>query len=156
MSLIHERLYQSNDFAGVDLADYIITIAHDLLETYELNYTDCILEFNTEPIKLDIVQAIPCGLMINEILSNIFKYAFPQSFSGRATISISLHKLDDSDIELIISDNGIGLPDNIDLDKTESLGLSLVFLLTNQLHGKVEIDRKSGTKYTIRFKISVK
>jgi PAS domain S-box-containing protein len=155
MSLIHERLYQTNDFARVDLADYIKIIAHDLRDTYVLNGVVTQMEFDTEPLLIDLTQAIPCGLMINEILSNIFKYAFPRSFSGNPAISISLHELDDSNVELIIGDNGIGLPETIDLKDIESLGLSLIFLLAIQLRGSVEIDKAGGTKFTIRFKLNI-
>jgi PAS domain S-box-containing protein len=156
MALIHERLYQSEDLALIDLAEYIKIISHDLKETYALNSGDCTLEFNTVPVMLDIIQAIPCGLMINEILSNIFKYAFPSSFSGRAAITVELRQLNNSEIELKIGDNGVGLPDTVDINRAESLGLSLILLLASQLQGKVEIDKTGGTMFTITFKINEK
>lgn len=151
MSLIHERLYQSHDFARIDFAEYIRLITHDLQSTYRNSCGACSLEFDMEPIELDIVKAMPCGLMINEIVSNTFKYAFPPAYQGRGRIRISFRELEDGVIELNISDNGIGLPETIDPVKAETLGLSLVFLLAEQIDGRIHIDRHGGTTYTVLF-----
>ncbi|HPC39666.1 MAG TPA: 7TM diverse intracellular signaling domain-containing protein [Spirochaetota bacterium] len=151
MSLIHERLYQSGDFARIDFAEYITIITSDLQNTYRLFCGNCTVEYDTDHIELDIVKAIPCGLMLNEIISNSFKYAFPSSFSGQGKIRISFHELDNNTIELIVGDNGVGLPRSIDPEKIKSLGLSLIYLLADQIQGTIRIDREGGTKYTVLF-----
>lgn len=154
MSIIHERMYQSSDFARVDLADYIRTIADDLRATYATNCPRCEMSFDTVPIFMELTQAIPCGLMINEILSNTFKYAFPPDFRGSPAIFIALHEIDDGRIDLVIGDNGVGLPDGIDPEKVESLGLHLIHLLAQQLRGTLAIDRTDGTRYSLRFTLT--
>ncbi|MBN1496902.1 MAG: PAS domain S-box protein [Spirochaetes bacterium] len=154
MSIIHERMYQSSDFARVDLADYIRTIADDLRATYATNCPRCEMIFDTTPIFMELTHAIPCGLMINEILTNTFKYAFTPDFTGSPAIVIALHETDDDGVELIIGDNGVGLPDGIDPEKVESLGLNLIHLLAQQLRGTLAIDRTDGTRYSLRFTLT--
>ena len=151
MSLIHERLYQSGDFARIDFAEYITIITSDLQNTYRLFCGNCSVEFDTDHVELDIIKAIPCGLMLNEIISNSFKYAFPPAFVGKGTIRISYHERDDETIELIVSDNGVGLPPSVDPEKNKSLGLSLIYLLAEQIQGTIRIDREGGTRYTVTF-----
>ncbi len=152
MSLIHERLYQSGDFARINFAEYIHLITNDLQNTYRHFCSNCTVEFDMDIIELDIVTAIPCGLMISEMISNIFKYAFPENFQGQGRIMISFHEREDGSIELIVSDNGVGLPDSIDPKNNKSLGLSLIYLLADQIRGSISIDRKGGTKFTVLFK----
>ncbi len=151
MSLIHERLYQTGDFAHIDFAEYIMLITSDLQNTYQLYSSNCTVEYDTDHIELDIVTAIPCGLMLNEMLSNSFKYAFPHSFNGQKTINITFHERDSKVIELIVSDNGIGLPEDVDPTDKKTLGLSLIYLLADQIQGTISIDREGGTKYSILF-----
>ncbi len=102
-----------------------------------------------EEIFLDINRAIPCGLIINELVSNSLKYAFPESMSGTITISINI---DESEYILIISDDGIGFPDNIKFNDTETLGMQLVVTLVEQIKGKIELDNSNGTFFRINFK----
>ena len=104
-----------------------------------------------ETVLMTIDAAIPCGLLINELLSNAMKHAFPNEREGE--ISIALHTTNEEEIELRISDNGIGLPKDFDVRKTESLGLQLVFMLgEQQLGGTVELTGNQGTTFFIRFK----
>jgi two-component sensor histidine kinase len=152
MALIHDHLYHSSDFTRINFAEYIRIIANYLQESYKSYYRRCELDFNMEPIELGIVQAIPCGLMINEIISNSFKYAFPDSFTGEAKIRISFHFISELTLELAIGDNGIGLPETIVPDKLKTIGISLIYLLADQLSGTITIDRSIGTKYTLVFK----
>ncbi len=152
MSLIHERLYQSSDFARIDFAEYIMIITNDLQSTYRLYCANCIVEYDIDHIELDIVKAIPCGLMLNEIISNSFKYAFPQSYTGQATVRISFHERENDIIELVVSDNGIGLPASVDPEKKKTLGLSLIYLLADQINGTIGIGREGGTQYIVTFK----
>ncbi len=106
---------------------------------------------NIEDISIGIDTAIPCGLVVNELMSNSLKYAFPDNRDGE--IKISVHLFDSGGIELMFSDNGIGIPKDIDYRNTKSIGLRLIFKLTeHQLGGKVELDRSRGAAFRIRFK----
>ncbi len=151
MSLIHEKLYRSNDLSRIDLGDYISTIVSELYSSY-VNFERTIqFDIRTEPVDLGIEQSIPCGLVINEILTNAFKYAFPDGFAGPRIVTIILRNLKGKHVELQFSDNGVGLPADLVISRTDSLGLSLVPLLTAQMGGTLELDRTAGTTYTIRF-----
>ncbi|MDR4505994.1 MAG: ammonium transporter [Candidatus Scalindua sp.] len=154
MALIHEKLYRSQDFANVEFNDYIKDLVNDLFLSYKVSSSDIELTMNIDTISLGIDTAIPCGLIINELVSNSLKYAFPKGKAGE--IRISLHRITGltSDMfELIVSDNGVGISEELDLSNTQSLGLRLITnLAENQLQGKIEIDRKQGTKFQITFK----
>ena len=105
-----------------------------------------------ESILLNIQQAIPCGLILNELLTNAFKYAFPDGLKTEAAIAISLYRDSNNRIVLIVSDNGVGIPEDIAIEDAESLGLQLITILAkDQLEGDIELERKSGTKFTISF-----
>jgi len=137
MALVHEKLYKSDDLTRIDLADYIHSLAYSLLETYHAGNNPIALRFELEPYSLDIETALPCGLMLTELLSNSLKYAFPKGRAGEITITASLspaHR-----VLLRVSDNGIGLPDDFDLGRVSSLGLSLVQNLAKQIRGEVAI-----------------
>ncbi len=153
MALIHERLYQSKNLASINLAEYINLIAHELFETYECSPEKIELNINTESVIMGINQAIPCGLIINEILTNSIKYAFPDNYKQNGKINIFLSRIPRSEIvKLSISDNGIGLPVSIDVFNSETLGLQLINMLSrNQLKGRLDVDRKNGTEFTIEF-----
>jgi PAS domain S-box-containing protein len=148
MSIIHEKLYRSNDFTRINIADYINSLVNGLFHSYAIKDDQVTLNFDIDDIKLNIETAVPCGLIISELVSNSLKYAFPD---GKGEIRISLKEVYDQ-IELIISDNGIGLPDDLDIAKNDSLGLKLVNSLTNQIDGQIELDRSQGTTYRIIFK----
>jgi two-component sensor histidine kinase len=148
MSIIHEKLYRSNDFTRINIADYINSLVNGLFHSYAIKDDQVTLKFDIDDIKLNIETAVPCGLIISELVSNSLKYAFPNE---KGEIKISLKEVYDK-IELIISDNGIGLPDNLDIAKNDSLGLKLVNSLTNQIDGEIKLDRGQGTTYRIIFK----
>jgi len=150
MAMIHEKLYESKDLSHINFYDYIQKLLYDLLNTYGVKNNTIIPVMNVDKILLNIETAIPLGLIISEIISNSIKYAFPNNEVGN--ISIDLHNYGD-ELELIISDDGIGLPKNIDFRHNESsLGLRLVNSLVQQLDGSIELDRNQGTKFTINFK----
>ncbi len=151
MSLIHEKLYQSGNFAGIDFAGYIETLVAELSRLYYQLSTSIRFDMEMEKIEISIDQAIPCSLIINEILSNAMKYAFPQPWEGEAVISVKLHQKPDDDIELIIGDNGIGIPDSINPSGTDTLGLSLIDALIKQLNGNIRTEIHDGTRYFITF-----
>lgn len=151
MALIHEKLYQSQDFQNILFNEYIELIMKELTDTFNLSDERVKLIYDTAPIKLIIDQAIPCGLIINEIITNSMKYAFKNK-KGTGEIIISLHEKEDI-VELILKDNGDGIPDDVDIQNPETLGLQLITMLAiNQLKGKLEINRNDGTEYKIRFK----
>ncbi len=151
MALIHEKLYRSKDFANVDFNDYIKNLVNDLFVSYKVSTSRISLKMDIENISLGIDTAIPTGLIINELVTNCLKYAFRPDKDGE--IRISLRLLDNGKKELIVSDNGVGLPDSLDVKKAESLGLRMITNLTERsLHGKVNINRKNGTEFQITFK----
>ncbi|MCK4541620.1 MAG: PAS domain S-box protein [Spirochaetales bacterium] len=152
MALIHEMLYQSEDMAKIDFTDYIRNLAVDLYHAYVIDPDKIDLTVEGENIFLGLDQAITCGLVSNELVSNALKHAFPSSRKGR--IQVHLHQSDENEIELIVEDNGIGIPEEINVMETKSLGLELVTLLVgDQLKGKIELDRSGGTKFQINFKV---
>lgn len=148
MAMIHEMLYQSPNLSQIDFSDYIKNLISHI--NYSYGSKNINIKLKTEPIDLNIETAIPLGLIINELVSNSLKYAFPNNQKGKITISLSP---ENKEYTLIINDNGIGLPQNMDFKNTESsLGLQLVNLLVAQLEGNIELNKNKGTKYTIKFK----
>ena len=148
MSILHEKLYQSEDEYWINTSDYIHKLVQNLFKTHTIEGGMITPIIDVENVKLNIKTAVPCGLIINELLSNSLKYAFPQEREGEIHISL---KAKDNKFKLIISDSGIGLPEDLDFRNTESLGLKLVNSLTNQIDGKIELDRSQGTKFKITF-----
>lgn len=149
MALVHEKLYRSQSLSRIDMADYIQSLVSDLSYSYILKEQQIKLIIEIESIEFNIETAIPCGLIINELVSNSLKHAFPKEREGE--ISITLQSKSDQ-YELIVMDNGIGLPKDFELKNTDSLGLQLVNSLINQLDGDMEIDKSQGTKFIITFK----
>lgn len=151
MSLIHEKLYQSRDLTKIDIRDYVKDLVNGLFQSYEVNTRQIALNLSVDNVSLGINSAIPCGLIINELVSNSLKYAFPEGKTGE--IKISLRTIDENKIELIVSDNGIGIPKTLDFRKTESWGMRLITILAeNQLQGEIDLDRSKGTEFKIRFR----
>jgi PAS domain S-box-containing protein len=148
MAMIHEKLYQSEDFRHINIADYLDKLVRDLLYSYAIPKGQIKTLIESDDIKLNIETSIPCGLIINECVSNSLKYAFPEGRTGE--IAISLKQFDDQ-LVLEISDDGIGFPKEIDFKNTDSLGLQLVNSLVEQIDGTIERDDSNGTKFTIKF-----
>jgi PAS domain S-box-containing protein len=149
MALIHERLYQSTDLKRIDFGDYIQSLSKDLFNTYISNSSLIALKINVENIFLDINTAIPLGLIVNELITNSLKHAFPNGRKGE--INVEFHKKDEK-YEFTVKDNGIGFPKDIDFKKTDSLGLQIVTNLTDQIDGKIELNINNGTEFKINFK----
>jgi len=150
MALIHEKLYKSKDLAEIDFKIYINDLAYELFRSYEIDPSKIALRMDVKDISLRIDVAIPCGLIINELISNSLKYAFPQGREGG--IKIALRSINKNKIELKVKDNGIGLPEDFDFRKTKSLGLHIVTILVeDQLDGKIELNRAGGTEFKITF-----
>ena len=151
MALIHEKLYRSKDFANVEFNEYIKDLVNDLFASYKVSSSRITLKMDIENISLGIDTAIPTGLIVNELVTNCLKHAFPEGKDGE--IRISLRSLDDGEKELIVSDNGIGLPETLDIKRAESLGLRMITNLTERsLHGKVNINKINGTEFQIIFR----
>ncbi len=149
MALIHEILFQSRDIAKIDFIEYIKTISVQLFRSYGAYSREIGLEINVKDILLDMDTAIPCGLIVTELVSNSLKYAFVDGREGAIYIELSSDQI--GTLTLTVSDNGIGLPKHIDLQSMDSLGLKLVVALANQLAGTVELDRSDGTTFKITF-----
>ena len=151
MSLVHEKLYQSKDLTQIDFNEYISDLIKGLFQSYGANKSNIALKIDVKTILLGIDYAIPCGLIINELVTNSLKYAFPDGREGE--IKISLHSPGENMIELIVRDNGIGIPEDMDFKQTKTLGLHLVTMLAeNQLHGNIKLNRSKGTEFIMKFK----
>jgi two-component sensor histidine kinase len=150
MSFVHESLYQSKTLSEVNFAEYIQNITRNLYHSYGRPEGGINLEFNLENVYLNLDTSIPCGLIVNEIVSNSLKYAFVGRPTG--TVKIEFSKLDSGKLKLMVSDNGIGLPANFHIENAESLGLQLVTTLVTQIGGKLGIDVTNGTSFDIVFK----
>ena len=150
MSLIHEKLYQSKNLAGIDLAEYVSTLVHELYDNYRMSKGVVALRFSLQSLIIDIEKAIPCGLILNELVTNAFKYAFPPDLMRHPSLNLSL-RTQNGNVEMVVRDNGVGLPPEIELNRTGSLGLMMVPLLAGQLGGTIECERGEGTSYTLRF-----
>jgi two-component sensor histidine kinase len=149
MSLVHEKLYGSKDFARIDLAVYVKTLSQDLFQTYKIypGKIDLIIQTDGD-VYVDINKAIPCGLILNELISNALKHAFP----GHGELQIIIRGMKNTEIEIVVRDNGLGLPDDVDIHQPLSVGLYLVKgLVKSQLDGKMEIRRDVGTEVRIKF-----
>jgi two-component sensor histidine kinase len=149
MALIHEKLYQTRDFACIDLGEYLEHLARHLLRSYAADNTSISLKMAVGKVPLGIDEAIPCGLIANELVSNALKYAFPAGGTGEIVVRCDA----DSDgwVTMSIADNGVGLPAGLDFSRTETLGYQLVVMLTKQLRGTVEVRSDHGVAVTVRF-----
>ncbi|MBU7025852.1 MAG: PAS domain S-box protein [Theionarchaea archaeon] len=149
MALIHEKLYQSEDLAKIDFTEYIKPLVHELIRSYEVDPDKVAVRIQVDDVSLGVDTAIPCGLIINELVSNSLKHAFPDR---KGEIKIALHSVDGT-IELTVSDNGVGIPDTIDFRNAETLGLRLVTILAeDQLDGDINLIRGKGTQVRITFR----
>jgi two-component sensor histidine kinase/AmiR/NasT family two-component response regulator len=150
MALIHEMLYHEEDFARIEFERYVIQLVFRLLGVYGIRDGRITPHIQVENVCLGLDTAIPCGLLINELVTNSLKYAFPEDRTGE--LAIDLRSSGDETFELSISDNGIGLPEDLDFRKSETLGFTLVMSWVNQLQADIELDRTIGTRFHIVFK----
>jgi two-component sensor histidine kinase len=151
MALIHQTLYQSNDFARVDFSGFLDALVPTLVISYGVDAHRINVNINVQSVFLPINTAIPCGLLINELITNALKHAFPNGSSGQINVSLT-HKHDHT-IILEISDDGVGIPSALDINAVETLGLRLVALLSQQLDGNLSINRCNPTRFTLEFPI---
>jgi len=148
MALVHEMLYQSGNLVRVEMGKYVRNLAKNLADIYHIDSKKVKLIIDADTIFLSIENAIPYGLILNELISNAFKHAFPADQSGE--IKVSIKNKDKKNI-LIVHDNGIGLPAYINFKNTKTLGVQLIHTLTKQLGGNIVLDRSSGTTFTLSF-----
>lgn len=149
MALIHEKLYQSSSLAEIDFGEYVRSLASDLFRSYSRNFSSVQLDIHTDPISLELDLAVSCGLILNELMTNALKYAFPDSRKG--TIQVELRAAPGRILYLRVADDGVGIPLDMDIRETKSLGLQLVNNLVAQLNGHLEVERIAGTAFQISF-----
>jgi two-component sensor histidine kinase len=151
MALIHQKLYQSESIAQINFKEYIDGIVSNIFESYGQK-SNIKIDIRAEDIPIKIDYAVPCGLIINELVTNSLKYAFPDERQGKIQILLISDTTTTNNIQLSISDDGIGIPKELDIRNTKSLGLHLVTALAEaQLHGKIILNREKGTEFQIGF-----
>jgi PAS domain S-box-containing protein len=148
MSFIHDLLYQTTDFTNIDFSKYLQSITSNIMNTYTLN-KNIDLKLDVESIFLNLDNAIPCGLIVNELITNVFKYAFPDDRKGE--INIALKQVNNK-VVLSVSDNGVGIKKQVDYKTTESLGFQLINSLVSQIDGELKYENNNGTKFMMSFK----
>jgi len=149
MALIHEKLYRSEDFEKIDFGEYVRALTRNLIISYGVSPGKVKLESKIDDVMLNITEAIPLGLIINELFTNSLKYAFPEERIGKITVEL---KDDNGELVLVVSDDGVGLPPDFDIEKCNSLGMELVVTLTRQIKAKMEFKNDNGTVFIFRFR----
>ncbi|RPJ73203.1 MAG: sensor histidine kinase, partial [Alphaproteobacteria bacterium] len=162
MALIHEELYKGGGFEKLNFSPYIEELAENLLQTYSLGNTDISLKLDlAKSAFFDMDIAVPLGMIVNELVSNSLKHAFIERDEGKIRIKLYREEYtefesedcESSNFVLTISDNGVGIPENLDIEDIDSLGMQLVTTLVDQLDGEFELKRNNGTEFTIKFKV---
>jgi PAS domain S-box-containing protein len=149
MSLIHEKLYRSKDLARIDYSEYVEDLVDNLLTLNTATSELVEMKLDIEGIMLDVNSAIPCALIINELVTNALRHAFPGDGIGR--IEIKMRRGSEGEISVTVGDNGVGLHKSVDFRNTKTLGMQLVISLVDQLGGTIELDRSRGTSFTVTF-----
>ncbi|MBT4286517.1 MAG: hypothetical protein HOD92_04210 [Deltaproteobacteria bacterium] len=151
MAAVHETLHGSEKLSEIDLKNYLSKITTSIFQSYSADHSKVKLNSNVENSPINLNQAYPLGLIINELISNALKYAFPDNREGEIKVSV---KKQDKELDLTIIDNGVGMPEDVDWKNTNTLGLKLVStLVENQLDGSIDMESKNGTKFAIKFNI---
>ena len=148
IALIHEKLYSSSSLAEIDFGNYVQSLVNELLPMFNVPFGVITTTVDIENVQLDVDTAIPCALIINELVSNSLKHAFPDGRAGAVTIALERAN---GAHALTVADNGIGFPADVDFQATDSLGMQLVVALVNQLGGTIELNRENGTAFVISF-----
>ncbi|MDD3985742.1 MAG: histidine kinase dimerization/phosphoacceptor domain -containing protein [Methanobacterium sp.] len=151
MALIHEKLYKSEDLKSINFAEYLKNLSNDLYTTYTTNQDLVKLFLDVDNIIFDIEISIPLGLILNELLTNSLKHAFPNNRKGE--VKIELHKKNNGRYYLSVADNGIGLPKNLNPHKIDTLGMQLINSLTKQINGELTVNTDNGTEFIIKFNV---
>jgi PAS domain S-box-containing protein len=149
IALIHEKLYQSKDYSRVPFSEYVRGLAGNIFGALRLSNNDIAIKLDIDDVLLGVDKAIPCGLILNELITNSLKHAFPDS--RRGTVTVELRRAAGADVVLSVSDDGVGMPSDFSLGHSTSLGLSLVYTLVDQLDGALDIERDNGTMFRVHF-----
>ncbi len=150
MALIHEKLYQSKSLAKINFGEYVQSLSRDLFRSYQRSLGDIKLNVQVDEVSLDLDYAVPCGLILNELMTNALKYAFPNGRNG--SILVELRAGPDQTLSLMVADDGVGLPLGLDILKNKSLGLQLINSLVKQVDGNLQVEKSMGTSFQISFK----
>jgi len=151
MAMVHQHLYQSVDLESINFKNYVESLTNTLFRSYVTDAKRILLETHIENLPIGADFAIPCGLIINELVTNAIKYAFNSNQIEKGKIEVRFSQIENKEIQLVVRDNGKGLPENFNIEETESLGLRIVKLLVQQIKGIMNIQSKNGTEFTIRF-----
>ena len=149
MLFIHDRLYRSKNLSRIDFSDFIRSLTKNLFSLYGARIIKIRLIREIEDIYLDIHRAIPCAMIVQELLSNSLKHAFPGEREGEVVVKMKINK--DGKHELVVKDDGVGLSKEIDIHRTHTIGLQLVNRLVKQIDGYIELKRKNGATFTLTF-----
>ncbi|MGH8537358.1 MAG: sensor histidine kinase [Gammaproteobacteria bacterium] len=152
MSLIHQLLYERKNFSRVDLGQYLERLTQIVLNAYPVDPQRIALKLDVAEVYLDLERAMPCALLVNELVTNAFKYAFPGDRRGEIGLSLKAHG--DREAVLTVRDNGVGLPVELDITQAASLGLQLVPLFVDQMHGSLRVEPGPGACFELRFPTS--
>jgi two-component sensor histidine kinase len=150
IALVHEKLCRSGNAETVDFGNYVEALVQITLRSFVIDPDRHVMRIEVPEIELGIDTAIPCGLIINELVSNAIKHAFSDGRSGE--VFVGMKNLPDRLIELTVRDNGLGFPEEVDFRAMKSLGIQLVVALTRQLEGDIDLVRDKGTTFVIRFR----
>jgi len=151
MAMVHEKLYQTESFSNLDFDVYIQELVEIIERSVDVPTSDIAVAFHLEQINLNITQAIPAALIINEVVVNSFEHGFPNEKVGQVTIVLSK---EEDEAKIVISDNGVGLPQNFVLQEQQSLGMKLIHTLANQLEGEIAVNSKGGVEFILVFPLS--
>jgi two-component sensor histidine kinase len=146
---VHENLYQQHDYSQINLKVFVEAMTQNLLRIYR---PDAKIEIHIQSLTLDLNKAVPCGLILNELVTNALKHAFRDGSQGLITIIFQMPN--DNTYELTVQDNGVGLPKEIDVSKSKSLGLVIVNQLVSQIEGVLKVTDDKGTRFQIKFPVS--
>jgi PAS domain S-box-containing protein len=150
MSFVHENLYQANDFSTIDFNGYVSDLLSHISQTYHQDQISIIVDLHDSNIPLNLDQAIPCGLIITELVSNSFKYAFPDKKKGQIKVTV---REKNQQVELSVQDNGIGFQKEFNFEESQTLGLQLVTSLVEQLDGSIQKSKRKGVGFVVKFNI---
>jgi len=149
MALIHERLYQSSDLSRIEFSQYLRNLTTHLFHSYQVDASRVQLKLEAEEVHLNINTAIPCGLIVNELVSNALKHGFPEGRKGE--LEIGLSAVPEDGYVLKIKNDGVGFPEGLDFRKTETLGMQIINTLVEQIGGRLELSREKGTAFRLEF-----
>jgi two-component sensor histidine kinase len=149
MMIIYDKLYRSADFRNIEVRDYLVNLIHEIFSTFP-GRKNLNIEYDVDDFILDSKILFPLGIIVNELLTNSMKHAFPAGREGKIGVSVKIDG--DGFVEASVYDDGIGIPESVEFRRTQSFGLNLIDLLADQIGGSVTVDRAAGTRFVIKFR----